>query len=77
MDVRGRDQDANERTWIVINCLSLCVLDFAHVGGLPSATTNRAVGDYRILKCKSTYMVKVVRGKDATECPKGDFTFRW
>ena len=36
MDVRNRDQGANERTrtWTVVNFFNLCVLDFPYMGGL-------------------------------------------
>jgi len=67
MGVRNRNQSASERTWTVVDFFTVCVLDFLYAGDL-----QRRIGRFAIARflCRYTY---IVRGKEATECPKGDF----
>jgi len=38
MGIKTRDQDANERTWTVVDFFNFCVLDFLCGGGLQLST---------------------------------------
>jgi len=63
----NQDQGANERAWIAIDFFNLCLLDFRRARSLQHGL--RMLG----FSCGYTYIVQVVRGKDATECSKGNF----